>query len=222
MDANPTPSAVNLTRKGRATRDRIVTAAARIMFERGVAGTCLDSVKAVADVSSSQLYHYFVDKQALVLAVVEHQTEEILRGQERLLSDLDSIPALRAWRDRIVDHHRRLGFRGGCPIGSLGSELADNDSRAREEIAVGFRRWEDSIRRGLRAMHGRGELKQGAAPDDLALATLAALQGGLLLAKIYRQVGPLEVALDTMIEHIRSWTTPPRKPKRKRVQAKRR
>jgi AcrR family transcriptional regulator len=222
MAADTSPSAVNLTRKGRATRDRIVAAAARIMFERGVAGTCLDSVKAAADVSSSQLYHYFADKQALVLAVVEHQTDEILKGQERLPSDLDSIPALRVWRDRIVDHHRRLGFQGGCPIGSLGSELADNDSLARKRIAGGFRKWEDSIRRGLRAMHGRGELKKGAAPDDLALATLAALQGGLLLAKVYRQVGPLEVALDTMIEHIRTLTAQPRKPKRKRVEAKRR
>jgi TetR/AcrR family transcriptional repressor of nem operon len=222
MTATTTPPAVNLTHKGKATRDRIVTAAAAIMFERGVAGTCLDRVKATADVSSSQLYHYFDDKQALVLAVVEHQTEEILRGQERLFANLDSIPALEAWRDRIVDHHRRLGFRGGCPIGALGNELADNDPRAREEIAEGFRRWEASIRRGLRAMHGRGELRKGAAPDDLALATLAALQGGLLLAKIYRQVGPLEVALDTMIEHIRSVTTQPRRPKRKRVEATRR
>jgi TetR/AcrR family transcriptional regulator, transcriptional repressor for nem operon len=222
MAANTTPSAVNLTRKGKATRDRIVTAAAEIMFDRGVAGTCLDSVKATADVSSSQLYHYFADKQALVLAVGEYQTEEILRGQEPLLANLDGIPALQAWRDRIVDHHRRLSCRGGCPIGALGSELADNDLRAREKIAVGFRRWEASIRRGLRVMHSRGELTKGTAPDDLALATLAALQGGLLLAKIYRQVGPLETALDTMIEHIRSLTTQPRKPKRKRVEAKRR
>ena len=87
---------------------------------------------------------------------------------------------------------------------------------------MGFRRWEASIRRGLRAMHGRGELKKDASPDDLALAMLAALQGGLLLAKIYRQVGPLEVALDTMIAHIRALTTQPRKPRRKRVVTKRR
>lgn len=218
MAATTTRSAANLTRKGRATRDRIVTSAAAIVYERGVAGTCLDSVKTAADVSSSQLYHYFADKQALVLAVVDHQTEAILRGQERLFANLDSIPALQAWRDRIVDHHRRLGLRGGCPIGALGSELADQDPRAREEIAAGFRRWEASIRRGLRAMHGRGELKKGAAPDDLALAMLAALQGGLLLAKIYRQVGPLEAALDTMIEHIRSLTLLPPKPKRKRAE----
>jgi TetR/AcrR family transcriptional repressor of nem operon len=222
MAANTTPTAENLTRKGKATRDRIVTAAAAIMYDRGVAGTCLDRVKTTADVSSSQLYHYFVDKQALVLAVVDHQTEAILRGQERLFANLDSIPALQAWRDSIVDHHRRLGLRGGCPIGALGSELADQDPRARDEIAVGFRRWEASIRRGLRAMHGRGELKKGAAPDDLALAMLAALQGGLLLARIYRQVGPLEIALDTMIQHIRSLTPQPRKPRRKRVVTKRR
>jgi len=222
MTANTTRSAVKLTRKGMATRDRIVTAAAAIMFDRGVAGTCLDSVKATADVSSSQLYHYFADKQALVIAVVEHQTEAILESQERLFANLDSIAALRAWRGRIVDHHRRLGFKGGCPIGALGSELADNDPLAREEIAAGFRRWEASIRRGLRAMHDRGELKKDVAADNLALAMLAVLQGGLLLAKIHRQVGPLEVALDTMIEHIRSLTVQPRKPKRKRAGAKRR
>jgi AcrR family transcriptional regulator len=168
MTANTTPSAVNLTHKGKATRDRIVTTAAAIMFERGVAGTCLDRVKATADVSSSQLYHYFEDKQALVLAVVEHQTEEILRGQERLFSNLDSIPALQAWRDRIVDHHRRLGFRGGCPIGALGNELADKDPQARAEIAEGFRRSEARFPGRSRARHARRAARRPAAREDLS------------------------------------------------------
>jgi lysozyme family protein len=42
------------------------------------------------------------------------------------------------------------------------------------------------------------------APDDLALATLAALQGGLLLTQIQRRTKPLEVALDAMLERVAS------------------
>jgi TetR/AcrR family transcriptional repressor of nem operon len=176
------------------------------MFERGVARTSLEEVKQAAGVSSSQLYHYFADKHALVLAVIDHQTQAILDGQQPLLSSLDSLEALRAWRDLLVGIQRASGCQGGCPIGTLGSELAETDPGARARVAEGFRRWEAGIRSGLRAMHERGELD--ADPDDLALALLAALQGGLLLTQMQRSVRPLEVALDTMIDHIASRMLP--------------
>ncbi len=191
-----------LTRKGQQTRDRIVAAAALEIFARGVAGTSIEDVKAAAGVSSSQLYHYFADKQALVLAVIDHQTDAILDTQQPLLSRLDGIGAFRAWRDLLVGVQRDLQCRGGCPIGTIGAEIADTDPVARAEVAIGFRRWEGAIREGLRAMYARGEL--AADPDRLALATLAAVQGGLLLAQIHRDTGPLEAALDTMIDHIAS------------------
>lgn len=199
--------ATRLTAKGQATRARIVAAAAAEMFERGVARTSLDDVKRAAGVSSSQLYHYFSDKHALVLAVIGHQTEAVLDAQQPLLARLDSIEALRAWRDLLVDLQRRLHCQGGCPIGTLGSELAETDPEARAEVGSGFERWENGIREGLRAMRDRGELQPGADPDDLALATLAALQGGLLLTQIRRETTPLEVALDAMLDHIASLTT---------------
>jgi AcrR family transcriptional regulator len=202
----PTTQIEGLTPKGRATRQRIVAAAADLMFEHGVARTSLDDVKASAGVSSSQLYHYFEDKSALVSAVIEYQTEEVLSGQLPHLASLDSIPALRAWRDVLVGFRRDLKCRGGCPIGSLGSELADTDQRARRELAAGFRRWETSIRAGLRAMHERGDLAPDAKPDELAVALLAAVQGGILLSQIHRDTRPMEIALDTVIDHIESLT----------------
>ena len=48
-------------------------------------------------------------------------------------------------------------------------------------------------------MQARGQLAPGADADDLALATLAALQGGLLLTQIEKSTRPLEKALDAMI-----------------------
>src|SRR5262249_60349731 len=88
-----------LTRKGQATRDRIVEAAAGLMFRQGVAGTTTEQVQAAAGVSASQIFHYFGDKRALVRAVIAYQTEAVLAAHQPLLSGLASIEALRAAAD---------------------------------------------------------------------------------------------------------------------------
>jgi AcrR family transcriptional regulator len=203
MASNPDMStAPRLTRKGEQTRERIISTAAQLIFERGVAGTSIEDVKEAAGVSSSQLYHYFADKQALVHAVIAQQSEAVVTAQEPLLGKLDSVDALRAWRDQAVAMEKQLHCRGGCPIGSLAGELAEADPEARADIAEGFARWEEAIAQGTRAMHDRGELPADVDPDHLALALLAAHQGGLILTQVHRDPAPLEASLDAMIDHV--------------------
>lgn len=194
------------TRKGQATRDRIVAAAAGLMYARGVAGTSTEDVQVAAGVSASQIYHYFGDKRALTRAVIEYQTDTILGIQEPLLARLDDLEALRAWAEAIVAIQRANGYRGGCPLGSLASELAENDSDARQDLATSYRRWHRAIHTGLAALQERGELDPGADIDKLATALLTTLQGGLLLTKTLRDSEPLETALTAMIDHIGSFT----------------
>jgi TetR/AcrR family transcriptional repressor of nem operon len=121
------------------------------------------------------LYHYFKEKRDLVLAVIIYQTECVMSAQEPLLSNLDSMEALLTWRDAIVQLQIERQYKGGCPIGSLSSELADTDSAARTQLAAGFMQWELAFRNGLRAMYEHGELRTDANPDNLALALLTAL-----------------------------------------------
>ncbi|WP_405587599.1 TetR/AcrR family transcriptional regulator [Streptomyces sp. NBC_01190] len=197
-----------LTPKGQATRDRIVAAAAKLMFERGVAGTSTEDVLKAAGVTSpSQLYHYFGGKKPLTQAVITYQTDYVLSVQRPLLSRLDSFEALEAWRDAVVDVQRAGNCEGGCPIGSLSVELSDHDPQARAQIVAGYSQWEDAIRDGLKAMRDRGELRADADPDFLALALLTALQGGLLMTQARRDTAALEAVLDAMIDRIRCHAT---------------
>jgi TetR/AcrR family transcriptional repressor of nem operon len=198
---------VVITRKGQATRDRIVAAAADLMHKQGVAGTSIEDVQTAAGVSASQIYHYFEDKHSLTRAVIGYWSEAILWFQQPLLVRLDGIDALRSWAEVFVDLPRANEFRGGCPLGSLASELADVDDAAREDVVAGYRRWQGAIADGLAAMKERGELVDGADVDQLALALLAALQGGLLLAKAVRDAEPLRNALNITIDHIASFAT---------------
>ncbi len=193
-----------LTAKGRATRARIVAAAAELVFAHGVARTGIDDVRRQAGVSASQLYHYFTDKDDLVRAVIAHQTDGILDAQQPLLDHLDSIEALERWRDLLVDLQEQRHCQGGCPIGSIAAELADDDPRARADLAAGFERWEAPIRAGLARMRERGDLRADTDTDALALALLAALQGGLVLTQTRRSTEPLRAALDAMIAHVRA------------------
>jgi TetR/AcrR family transcriptional repressor of nem operon len=53
------------------------------MDQRGVAGTTLEDVKAAADVSGSQLYHYFLDKDDLVQAVLDYQADTAVNNRRQ-------------------------------------------------------------------------------------------------------------------------------------------
>jgi TetR/AcrR family transcriptional repressor of nem operon len=191
------------TARGRATRDRILSAASDLVGERGVAETSLDDVIERAGASKSQLYHYFEDRSALLRAVVEANSERVLGS----LRPLDSWQAIRGWFDSLVDYQRAQQACGGCPIGSLVGQLAESDETARLALAVAFDRWRRLLSEGMRSMQADGRLDPRADRDALATATLASVQGGLLLTQTTRDPGQLAVALDAAYAHLRSHRT---------------
>ncbi|MEV0841920.1 TetR family transcriptional regulator C-terminal domain-containing protein [Actinocatenispora sera] len=195
-----------LTRKGQATRARIVSAAAELIFQRGVASTSIDDVRREARVSGSQMAHYFRDKRSLVRAVIEYQRDVVvgLATQPRL-GRLDTFESLRLWADLNVEKVLDQDLIGGCSFGSLAGELAESDSTMRSDLASGYDQWAGVIRAGLTAMRRRGELRADARPDTLTSVLLAAHQGGSLLSQIKRDVKPLRDALNAALAYVHSF-----------------
>jgi AcrR family transcriptional regulator len=193
-------SASPKTARGRAARERIVTAAADLIQARGVAETSVDDVIAHASASKSQLYHYFDDRSALLRAVVVHNADGVLGD----LPPLESWTAIRSWLDALVELQVTRRACGGCPIGSLVGQLAESDEPARLELASSLERWRLHLRDGLSSMQAAGKLDGRADPDELATATLAAIQGGLLLTQASRDPGRLRSAVDAAYAHLRA------------------
>jgi TetR/AcrR family transcriptional repressor of nem operon len=189
------PARPSLTAKGAATRLRIVEAAAARIRTRGAAGTSIDDVRADARVSASQLYHYFSDKKELVRAVVAYEAAIAVAEQQPQLGSLDSIASLRSWRDAVVAQAGRPGAQGWSPLGSLASELIDADPDARAGLVEGFGLWLAQVENGLAGMRTSGALRDDADTRELALGLLAALQGGLLIARLEERTTPLDAAI---------------------------
>lgn len=200
----------HLTPKGRATRARVVSAAAQLMFERGVVGTSIEDVRKAAGVSGSQMTHYFKDKHSLVRAVIAWQADNVIElHRQPALGKLDSLGALRLWADLHIERQKASNCQGGCSFGSLAGELAESDQDTRADLAAGFERWEALFRQGLSAMRDRGDLRSDAKPEQLASALLAAMQGGMLMTQTKRDTAPLQAALDAILAYIGSFATGP-------------
>jgi TetR/AcrR family transcriptional regulator, transcriptional repressor for nem operon len=184
------------TDRGRQTRQRIVAAATTVVSEKGVAGASLDEVGTRASTSRSQLYHYFTDKDELLLAVAEATNNSVLDGQRPLFERLGTWSGLTEWADALVEIQVQLRGRGGCPIANLVSQLGERDDDIRAELASGFDRWEAEIRAGLDHMVETGELLPDTDVAWLASSTMASVQGGLMLTQAHRDPRALRQALD--------------------------
>jgi TetR/AcrR family transcriptional repressor of nem operon len=196
------------TSKGRAMRDRIVDAAANLVFEAGARDTTLDQVRLAVGASKSQLYHYFADKDELLHAVIDLQGERIIVVQQPELGAIESIASLKRWRDKVVELGDVHATIGGCPIGSLANELSGHSEAHRRALEVHFDHWAARIEEGLMRMQGNGFLDVRLDPKTLSATILAAIQGGLLLAKLQRSSSALTTALDEIIRSIECLSLP--------------
>lgn len=193
-----------LTRKGQATRDRILESAAELIYRQGVQGTSNEALRRAAGVSGSQLSHYFPDKESLVRAALAWRAESMMGlRDDPPRGPLDSMAALRAWADTYVARPEVVA--GGCSFGSLAAEVLKSDLDVRDAVAEGFARWRAQFRDGFTTMRDRGQLRPDADPDQLATSLMAAFQGGLLLTQAARDVQPLREALDAALTYVATY-----------------
>jgi AcrR family transcriptional regulator len=177
------------------------------MYQQGVSVTSLDDVLAAAGAGKSQLYHYFNSKADLVAAVIKRQVELVLARQPSL-AHIESWDDIDAWVSEILTAHSAPGGPFACPLGTMAAELK-NDRTFRPLLDDAFRRWEAPLARGLQAIQDRGQLLADADPGRLASALIAALQGGMLLARVREDIAPLRDTLEGAVAQLRCWGATP-------------
>lgn len=196
---------IPLTARGAATRDRIVHAAADLMYVKGVHATTLDDIRAATGTSKSQLYRHFPDKDTLVHAVIALRGQQVIERETQRLGRLNSFSGLVRWRNALIQANALQHGAYGCALGSMANELADQDEQARTLLADLFKTWQELIAAGLERMQVKGALKPDADPRQLAIGLMAALQGGYLLSNTAHDVQPMEIAIDQALEHLKSY-----------------
>ena len=194
-----------MTRRGRASRERIVERAAELFAERGIAATTVDEVLAAAAAGKGQFYHYFRSRDELAAAAVGFRCAQVVAGLTQALGGVSSLAGLEEALEGFIAGFEQAGLPG-CPIGTLAAEVAGRNEDARLQAAAGFDAWEQLLADALERMRQRGELRADASPAVLATGLLATIEGGMVLSQARKDMESLRIAVEAGLALVRART----------------
>jgi len=192
-----------ITRRGRASRERIVERAAELFAARGIAATSLDEVLAAAGAGKGQFYHYFRGRDELAAAAVGQRCAQVVAGLAEALRDVSSLAELERALAGFIAGFEQAGLTG-CPIGTLATEVANHNEAARLEAAAGFDAWERLLADALERMRQLGELRADISSAVLATGLLASIEGGMVLSQVRKDVASLRIAVEAGLARVRT------------------
>jgi AcrR family transcriptional regulator len=165
----------------------MIESAVALFRERGVQGTSFSDVLAHSGAPRGSIYHHFPGGKAqLAEEATRYAGEVIAAGLAAALGEKDPAAAVRGFAGLYRELLRRSDFAAGCPVVSATLE-GDRSAAARDAAGAAFERWEELLadafaQRGVTAERAR----------SLATLAIAAIEGGIVLARAQRSNAPLE------------------------------
>jgi AcrR family transcriptional regulator len=175
----------------RSPRERMVVSAALLIRERGAHATAISDVLEHSGAPRGSAYHYFPGgRTQLLCEAVDYAGEHVGAIVIEAEGSLELL-------ETLIDKYRRqlLGsdFRAGCPIAAVSVEAGEEQDRERmapviERAAAVFDRWSELIAQRF--------IADGIPADranELAVLATSAIEGAILLARVRRDVAPLDL-----------------------------
>jgi len=171
--------------KGTVTKQIIIENIIEHIHLHGFAQTSMNDIIALTGVKKGNLYFHFKSKEELILQALkeaQRQYQEYLDKHTRRVSH--PISKIEAMLDAVFEYHSKRKFIGGCIFGNTATEMADKHPEFREFINTVFKQWIQWIENQLEEGIAMGILKNETPVQELSHHIIAALEGGILLAKV--------------------------------------
>lgn len=169
------------------SRLKMVSSAASLIQRRGVTATSFSEVVADSGAPRGSIYHHFPNgKEELAAAAVRWTADRILAYQRRCAA---TTPAgvieyfVGIWRHTIVSS----GATAGCVVAGVAIDTPPESTDLMALVRSAFASYVDLLANQL---HAVGLRKPRA--RSVALASLAAMEGALILCRAERSVRPLD------------------------------
>lgn len=179
-----------MARDGTATRERILTAAQRLMIDEGYSATSVDAVLAAAATSKGAFFHHFESKRALADALVERYVEadlQMLADGLAVAMDASDDPVVRAIA--FVRHFEDaageiMSGASGCLYTTVLAESELISVGASEPILAAIIAWRDRFSELLvAALASRPDAGDDLDVDALSDHLFVTFEGAFLLAR---------------------------------------
>ncbi len=175
------------------TKFRILSEGARIVYQKGFNNTGLQEILKAADVPKGSFYFYFKSKEDFGLQLIDFYVQFIHSVAESQMSSEEDSPIqrLRNFFRYMRENSQEQGFKGGCPIGNLTQEMADEKEAFRIKVNQAFDGISSQIARCLGEARKLELISPSLDPKETADFILNSWEGALLRMKAENNVHPL-------------------------------
>jgi len=191
--------------RGAETRLRIIHSAADLFHKQGARATSPDEIIEASRTGKGQFYHYFKSKEGLIHEVLQTHLDEIKRGASRVSYEINSWKDLEMWFGAQVELQKSYEMTRGCPFGTLGNEVTDNDELIRQDLSLIFEVVKNKLAAFFVREKAKGNLSKQADAEVLADFCIASMQGAMLMGKIKRSSQTVETTVQEALAHLRSY-----------------
>lgn len=168
------------------TREALLRAGVAVMTEKGFSSTGIDEILRSVNVPKGSFYHYFDNKEAFGLELIDRYAAYFVRKLNRFLTNEARSP-LERLRDFMADAEagmRRFAFKRGCLVGNLGQEMPMLPESYRGRLMRVFDDWERRTELCLLAARELGEIAPDSDCAALAKFFWIGWEGAVLRAKL--------------------------------------
>ena len=195
--------------KGADTKLRIIQVAADLFHKQGVRATSPDEIIEASATGKGQFYYYFKSKEGLVHEVLLHHLEAIKNGDAPVNYEINSWQDLERWFQAHVELQQRYKMTRGCPFGTVGNELTENDGLIRQDLRHLFEVVKNKLATFFVREKAQGRLVKEANEEHLAAFCIATVQGAMLMGKIERDSRTVEVAFREALVYLKRYALSP-------------
>jgi TetR/AcrR family transcriptional repressor of lmrAB and yxaGH operons len=177
------------------SRERMVRSAASLISSRGVSATSFTEVLSDSAAPRGSIYHHFPDGKDQLAA------EAMRWASERVLAHLRAGPVgtpsevlgrfINMWRNVVLASNGA----SGCVVAGVAVDVNAGESGLIDVVRATFRSWVALLGDQLEAA-GISRERAG----SIALATLAAMEGALILCRAEGGVGPLDAVAAELLQ----------------------
>ena len=190
--------------RGVETRLRILQAAADLFHKQGVAATSPDQIIEASETGKGQFYHYFKNKEGLVHEVLQAYLAAIKTGSAPVRYEIRTWKDLERWFFGQLDLQKKFQMTRGCPFGTIGNEVTENDELIRQDLHLIFELTRGHIAAFFIQEKAKGRISSRADPGDLADFCIAVAQGAMLVGKVKRDAGLVEATFRQALAHLKA------------------